>query len=163
MLAPKSLAEVVRQVDNQKDLHEYILSHEGNPGAVTAPEVQYQRHPVSCSDLLNACPVTDALGRRSVERQLHPHKRVPKLNANLHFPHRSLPSIFPAPAPARHNRARTSFGKHRIQQSLLRDPRPVGLPIQPLGRQPMVSRPWARFQWLGLLQWTRASSRISLL
>lgn len=51
MLAPKSLAEVVRQVDNQKDLHEYILSHEGNPGAVTAPEVQYQRHPVRCTDL----------------------------------------------------------------------------------------------------------------
>ncbi|KAJ5110920.1 hypothetical protein N7532_001455 [Penicillium argentinense] len=46
-LAPKSLAEVVRQVDNQKDLHEYILSHEGNPGAVAGEEVQYQRHPVS--------------------------------------------------------------------------------------------------------------------
>ncbi|KAJ5668025.1 uncharacterized protein N7477_006595 [Penicillium maclennaniae] len=43
--APKSLAEVVRQVDNQKDLHDYILSHEGNPGAVTSEQVQYERHP----------------------------------------------------------------------------------------------------------------------
>lgn len=47
MLAHKSLAEVVRQVDNEQDLHDYVLSHEGNQGAVTAPEVQYQRHPVS--------------------------------------------------------------------------------------------------------------------
>ncbi|KAJ5118622.1 hypothetical protein N7476_010978 [Penicillium atrosanguineum] len=45
-LAPKSLAEVVRQVDNQKDLHDYILSHEGNSGAVTSEQVQYERHPL---------------------------------------------------------------------------------------------------------------------
>jgi len=44
--APKSLAEVVRQVDNQKDLHEFILSHEGNPGAVAGEEVKYEPHPV---------------------------------------------------------------------------------------------------------------------
>lgn len=43
--APKSLAEVVRQVDNQKDLHEFILSHEGNPGAVAGEEVKYEPHP----------------------------------------------------------------------------------------------------------------------
>ncbi|KAJ5463484.1 hypothetical protein N7475_008428 [Penicillium sp. IBT 31633x] len=42
---PKSLAEVVRQVDNQKDLHEFILSHEGNPGAVASEQVKYERHP----------------------------------------------------------------------------------------------------------------------
>ncbi|KAJ5937389.1 hypothetical protein N7454_004689 [Penicillium verhagenii] len=44
-IAPKSLAEVIRQVDNQKDLHDFILSHEGHDGAVSGPEVQYQRHP----------------------------------------------------------------------------------------------------------------------
>ncbi|KAJ5930662.1 hypothetical protein N7466_006155 [Penicillium verhagenii] len=44
-IAPKSLAEVIRQVDNQKDLHDFILSHEGHGGAVSGPEVQYQRHP----------------------------------------------------------------------------------------------------------------------
>lgn len=46
-IAPKSLAEVVRQVDNQGDLHEYILSHEGNKGAVAGDEVKYEPHPVS--------------------------------------------------------------------------------------------------------------------
>lgn len=46
-IAPKSLAEVVRQVDNEKDLHEYILSHEGNEGAVAGDEVKYEPHPVS--------------------------------------------------------------------------------------------------------------------
>ncbi|KAJ5460146.1 uncharacterized protein N7458_001698 [Penicillium daleae] len=44
-LVPKSLAEVVHQVDNQKDFHDFILSHEGNPGAVSGPEVKYERHP----------------------------------------------------------------------------------------------------------------------
>lgn len=46
-IAPKSLAEVVRQVDNEKDLHEYILSHERNEGAVASDEVKYEPHPVS--------------------------------------------------------------------------------------------------------------------
>lgn len=50
---PKSLAEVVRQVDNQKDLHEFILSHEGNPGAVASEAVKYERHPVSLLDAPN--------------------------------------------------------------------------------------------------------------
>ncbi|KAI2675887.1 hypothetical protein CBS147355_6068 [Penicillium roqueforti] len=44
-LGLKSLADVVRQVDNQKDLHEFILSHEGNPGAVASEPVKYERHP----------------------------------------------------------------------------------------------------------------------
>ncbi|CAG7958692.1 unnamed protein product [Penicillium salamii] len=44
-IGPKSLAQVVRQVDNQKDLHEFILSHEGNPGAVASEQIQYVRHP----------------------------------------------------------------------------------------------------------------------
>lgn len=36
---------MVRQVDNQKDFHDFILSHEGNPGAISGPEVKYERHP----------------------------------------------------------------------------------------------------------------------
>lgn len=56
-IAPKSLAEVIRQVDNQKDLHDFILSHEGNPGAVAGPEVQYQRHPVCCHTRFFVRPV----------------------------------------------------------------------------------------------------------
>ncbi|CAG8022584.1 unnamed protein product [Penicillium olsonii] len=50
-VGPKSLAQVVRQVDNQKDLHEFILSHEGNPGAIASEQIQYARHPV-CRHIL---------------------------------------------------------------------------------------------------------------
>ncbi|KAL1962442.1 hypothetical protein VTN77DRAFT_9713 [Rasamsonia byssochlamydoides] len=42
---PKSLREVIHQIDSEKDFNEYILSFAGNPGAVAAPEVQYTRHP----------------------------------------------------------------------------------------------------------------------
>ncbi|KKK13185.1 hypothetical protein AOCH_002056, partial [Aspergillus ochraceoroseus] len=34
--APKSLYEVIQQIDNQKDYHDYILSHEKDPGATFA-------------------------------------------------------------------------------------------------------------------------------
>lgn len=44
---PKSLREVIQQIDNQKDYHDYVLSHEFNPGAVTSEQAQYHRHPVS--------------------------------------------------------------------------------------------------------------------
>jgi hypothetical protein len=45
-IGPRSLYEVVRQIDNQKDFQDYILSYEHNPGAVTSEQIQYQRHPV---------------------------------------------------------------------------------------------------------------------
>lgn len=45
--ASKSLREVIQQIDNRKDYHDYVLSHEFNPGAVTSEQVQYHRHPVS--------------------------------------------------------------------------------------------------------------------
>ncbi|KAL4922185.1 hypothetical protein BDW62DRAFT_173140 [Aspergillus aurantiobrunneus] len=41
----KSLREVIQQIDNQKDYHDYVLSHEFSPGAVTSEQVQYHRHP----------------------------------------------------------------------------------------------------------------------
>ncbi|TPR05026.1 WD domain, G-beta repeat family protein [Aspergillus niger] len=44
-LAPKSLYEVVSQIDNEKDFNEYVLSHERNPAAVTSDQIQYKRHP----------------------------------------------------------------------------------------------------------------------
>ena len=46
-VGPKSLYEVIHQIDNQKDYHDYILSHEGNPGAVAKEQVKYECHPVS--------------------------------------------------------------------------------------------------------------------
>ncbi|BCS22929.1 putative Rho GTPase activator (Rgd1) [Aspergillus puulaauensis] len=42
---PRSLREVIQQIDNQKDYHDYVLSHEFNPGAVTSEQAQYHRHP----------------------------------------------------------------------------------------------------------------------
>ncbi|KAJ5594462.1 uncharacterized protein N7459_000670 [Penicillium hispanicum] len=63
-LAPKSLADVVRQVDNQKDLHEYILSHEGNPGAVSSEEVKYERHPTLGGGPPTAASQTSAQAKR---------------------------------------------------------------------------------------------------
>ncbi|KAL4799403.1 hypothetical protein BDV19DRAFT_355026 [Aspergillus venezuelensis] len=42
---PKSLREVIQQIDNQKDYHDYVLSHEHNPGAITSEQIQYHRHP----------------------------------------------------------------------------------------------------------------------
>ncbi|RDW86160.1 putative Rho GTPase activator (Rgd1) [Aspergillus mulundensis] len=43
--ATKSLREVIQQIDNQKDYHDYVLSHEFSPGAVTSDQIQYHRHP----------------------------------------------------------------------------------------------------------------------
>jgi hypothetical protein len=44
---PKSLRELIHQIDSEKDFNDYVLSFSGNPGAVAASEVQYTRHPVS--------------------------------------------------------------------------------------------------------------------
>ncbi|KAE8328389.1 hypothetical protein BDV39DRAFT_66721 [Aspergillus sergii] len=43
--APKSLYEVIQQVDNEKDYRDYVLSHQNNPGAVTSEQIKYERHP----------------------------------------------------------------------------------------------------------------------
>ncbi|KAE8395308.1 hypothetical protein BDV23DRAFT_178832 [Aspergillus alliaceus] len=43
--APKSLYEVIQQIDNQKDYRDYILSHQNNPGAITSEQIEYKRHP----------------------------------------------------------------------------------------------------------------------
>ncbi|KAL2219138.1 GTPase activating protein [Thermoascus aurantiacus ATCC 26904] len=44
-VGPKSLREVVQQVDNQKDFNDYVLSHLSNPGVMCSAEVKYERHP----------------------------------------------------------------------------------------------------------------------
>ncbi|OGM45952.1 Rho GTPase activator (Rgd1) [Aspergillus bombycis] len=43
--APKSLYEVIQQIDNDKDYRDYVLSHQNNPGAVTSEQIKYERHP----------------------------------------------------------------------------------------------------------------------
>lgn len=46
-VGPRSLREVIHQIDSEKDLDDYVLSFSGTPGAVASPEAQYIRHPVS--------------------------------------------------------------------------------------------------------------------
>ncbi|KAE8139630.1 hypothetical protein BDV38DRAFT_269787 [Aspergillus pseudotamarii] len=43
--APKSLSEVIQEIDNEKDYRDYVLSHQNNPGAVTSDQIKYERHP----------------------------------------------------------------------------------------------------------------------
>ncbi|KAE8357768.1 hypothetical protein BDV27DRAFT_80456 [Aspergillus caelatus] len=43
--APKSLSEVIQEIDNEKDYRDYVLSHQNNPGAVTSEQIKYERHP----------------------------------------------------------------------------------------------------------------------
>lgn len=45
-VGPKSLYDVVKQIDDQKDFQDFVLSHEGNPGAVASDQIKYERHPV---------------------------------------------------------------------------------------------------------------------
>jgi hypothetical protein len=73
-IAPKSLAEVVRQVDNEKDLHEYILSHEGNQGAVAGDEVKYEPHHVSFPlGQVYTYSCSNAISRHLAAELVHPH------------------------------------------------------------------------------------------
>jgi hypothetical protein len=44
---PKSLREVVHDIDSEADFNRHILTFEGHSGSVAAPEVQYIKHPVS--------------------------------------------------------------------------------------------------------------------
>lgn len=55
---PKSIYDVVKQIDNQKDFHDFVLSHEGNPGAVASEQIKYERHPVSLPSFLSPGSLT---------------------------------------------------------------------------------------------------------
>ncbi|KAL2009178.1 hypothetical protein VTN00DRAFT_7372 [Thermoascus crustaceus] len=48
-VGPKSLREVIQQIDNQKDLNDYVLSHSSNPGVTSSAEIRYERHPTLAS------------------------------------------------------------------------------------------------------------------
>ena len=47
LVGPKTLQDIVGQIDNQKDFNNYIISKEKDPGAVSKKQVEYDRHPVS--------------------------------------------------------------------------------------------------------------------
>lgn len=59
-VGPRSLYDVIGQIDNQKDFQDFVLSHEGNPGAVASEEVKYERHPV-CLTPAVLCSATHVL------------------------------------------------------------------------------------------------------
>lgn len=73
---PRSLYDVVRQIDNEKDIQDFILSHEGNPGAVASEQLKYERHPVRlcspCSSARYLCVVDTRILLRT--RRLSPDR-----------------------------------------------------------------------------------------
>lgn len=89
-IAPKSLAEVVRQVDNQKDFHDYVLSHEGNPGAITGPEVKYERHPTLGGGPPATAPATGQPSQASAQVK-------PQLTAPQNFSQQNVSLASPQP------------------------------------------------------------------
>ncbi|KAF7717273.1 Uncharacterized protein PECH_007551 [Penicillium ucsense] len=93
---PKSLTEVVRQVDNQKDFHEFVLSHEGHPGAITGPEVRYERHPT-----LGGGPPATASAAGQPTQTSTQAKRQSTLPQN--FSQQNLPLASSQPHPAASN------------------------------------------------------------
>ncbi|KAM0109733.1 Rho GTPase-activating protein [Aspergillus fumigatus] len=100
-IGPKSLYEVVRQIDNQKDFQDYILSYEHNPGAVTSEEVQYQRHPT-----LGGTPTPVAPASQPSTQNKRQSIMFPSSFSQQHLPvsqpstQPSGPAATPSPAPA---------------------------------------------------------------
>ncbi|CAL5866524.1 uncharacterized protein PFLUO_LOCUS733 [Penicillium psychrofluorescens] len=93
-LAPKSLSEVVRQVNNQKDLHDYILSHEGNAGSVASDEVKYVRHPT-----LGGGSTTTAAPSQPTT-QPKPQSTMPQSTAPQSFSPQTMASPIVQPPPS---------------------------------------------------------------
>ncbi|KAA8645650.1 hypothetical protein EYZ11_002488 [Aspergillus tanneri] len=99
-LAPKSLYEVIQQIDNQKDHHEYILSHEHNPAVVASDQIKYERHPTLGGSSGPAAPASQP------NSQNKRHSTGPQSFSQQHLPSSqpsSQPSVAasaPAPVPA---------------------------------------------------------------
>ncbi|EAW09221.1 putative Rho GTPase activator (Rgd1) [Aspergillus clavatus NRRL 1] len=88
-IAPKSLYEVVRQIDNQKDFQDFILSYEHNPGAVTSDQIQYQRHPTLGGTSAPAVAASQTSTQNKRQSAVFPS-----------FSQQNVPSAQPSPAPA---------------------------------------------------------------
>lgn len=93
---PRTLQDIVQQIDNQKDFNDYILAKEKDPGAVSRQQVQYDRHPVSLLPLPLRWNLFPAVLMHA-NRAWHPHQRlllhpVLKINGNLYYS-RSRPSL----------------------------------------------------------------------
>ncbi|KAF9888418.1 hypothetical protein FE257_008696 [Aspergillus nanangensis] len=90
---PRSLYEVVHQIDNQKDYHDYVLSHESNPAAVTSEQVQYQRHPTLGGGPSLVAPTTLPITQNKRQSML------PQSFSQQHLPSSQPPTQTPASAP----------------------------------------------------------------
>ncbi|KAJ5624602.1 hypothetical protein N7510_000911 [Penicillium lagena] len=102
-LAPKSLSEVVRQVDNEKDLHEYILSHEGNAGAVASDEIKYVRHPTlggSTSTAAPSQPSTQPKPQSTLPQSTLPQSTLPQSTLPQSFSQQNIASPVAQPSPS---------------------------------------------------------------
>ncbi|RAK76699.1 putative Rho GTPase activator (Rgd1) [Aspergillus fijiensis CBS 313.89] len=95
-LAPKSLYEVVSQIDNEKDFREYILSHENNPAAVTSEQIRYQRHPT----LGGSGPVAAVSAPTTQNKRQSTFLPSSFSTQTLSSPQASTQTPAPAPAPA---------------------------------------------------------------
>ncbi|PYI02157.1 RhoGAP-domain-containing protein [Aspergillus sclerotiicarbonarius CBS 121057] len=102
-LAPKSLYEVISQIDNEKDFREYILSHERNPAAVTSDQIRYQRHPTlggSGPVVPASQPATQNKRQSIFLPQSFSQQNLPASTPVSSQPPAPAPVSAPAPAPA---------------------------------------------------------------
>ncbi|KAB8221255.1 hypothetical protein BDV33DRAFT_170946 [Aspergillus novoparasiticus] len=92
--APKSLYEVIQQIDNEKDYRDYVLSHQNNPGAVSSEQIKYERHPTLGGTTGPVVPAsqTSTQNKRNSSMLLQSFSQQ-------HLPAQS-PQQSPAPAPA---------------------------------------------------------------
>ncbi|KAJ5124744.1 uncharacterized protein N7515_008569 [Penicillium bovifimosum] len=123
---PKSLAEVVRQVDNQKDLHEFILSHEGNPGAVASEQIKYERHPVLGG--------TGASAPAAPAQPASQNKRLSIMPQGFSASNVSSPT---PPQPQPHNGDRLPQSPYPPPQPETFTPPPAGTPPYPVSGPPV--------------------------
>lgn len=95
----KSLYEVVQHVDNQKDFHDYILSHESNPNAVASEQIQYHRHPTlggGPSPVVGTSLTSTQNKRQSMLPQSFSQQQLPLSQPSVQTP-ASAPAAEPAP------------------------------------------------------------------
>ncbi|KAH8703849.1 putative Rho GTPase activator [Talaromyces proteolyticus] len=90
---PKSLREVVHDIDSEGDFNRHILGFEGNSGSVAAPQVQYVRH-----HTLGSGPTTSAPGPAPTSApSSQPNSTNARQPSPLSAP--SQPSVPPSSAP----------------------------------------------------------------
>ncbi|EYE96214.1 putative Rho GTPase activator (Rgd1) [Aspergillus ruber CBS 135680] len=102
-VGPKSLYEVIYTIDNQKDYHDYVLSHEGNPAAVAKEQLKYECHPTLASSSGAVVPAAQTSAqnkRQSFLPQSFSQQRLASPQSSPQPSPAPAPASAPAPAPA---------------------------------------------------------------